>query len=334
VAENQPDALVNMPFVNSLTAALAFLGRHGTLAVALSIFIGLFLPAWSATFKPILTETIVALLTLAFLRVQPSALTALVRRPTVVVVAAVWVMLVLPPAVAALFALLHVKAASSDLYFILVLQSCAPGLMSSPALAALMGLDVALTVAGLALSMIVAPFSASLFTHIFLGTSLITPVGLGVKLALMIGGTAVAAALIRWLAGNARVDGARQAIDGLSVIGLFVFAVAAMDGVVAHALANPALVIGLTALSFALSLGAILVTTLLFLPAGRHRAFAIGLLAGNRNIGLMMAATGFAVPDLVWLYFAVAQFPIYLLPMLLKPVARRLEEADRAALSV
>jgi BASS family bile acid:Na+ symporter len=30
------------------------------------------------------------------------------------------------------------------------------------------------------------------------------------------------------------------------------------------------------------------------------------------------------VSDVAWLYFAVAQFPIYLLPHLLKPLARRL----------
>jgi len=51
---------------------------------------------------------------------------------------------------------------------------------------------------------------------------------------------------------------------------------------------------------------------------------AIGLIAGNRNVGLMLAAAGFAVPDLAWLYFALAQFPIYLLPHLLKPLAKRL----------
>jgi len=65
-------------------------------------------------------------------------------------------------------------------------------------------------------------------------------------------------------------------------------------------------------------------TALVFLKTGRARAFAIGLIAGNRNIGLMLAATGFAVPDDAWLYFALAQFPIYLLPHLLKPLARRL----------
>jgi hypothetical protein len=45
-------------------------------------------------------------------------------------------------------------------------------------------------------------------------------------------------------------------------------------------------------------------------------------MAGNRNIGLMLAATGFAVSDIAWLYFAVAQFPIYLLPHLMRPLAR------------
>ena len=49
----------------------------------------------------------------------------------------------------------------------------------------------------------------------------------------------------------------------------------------------------------------------------------IGLIAGNRNIGLMLAATGFMIPDIAWLYFALAQFPIYILPHLLKPIARR-----------
>jgi BASS family bile acid:Na+ symporter len=60
------------------------------------------------------------------------------------------------------------------------------------------------------------------------------------------------------------------------------------------------------------------------LRVGRASAFAIGLIAGNRNVGLMLAATGFAVPDIAWLYFALVQLPIYLLPHLLKPLAKRL----------
>ena len=61
----------------------------------------------------------------------------------------------------------------------------------------------------------------------------------------------------------------------------------------------------------------------------RHGAGAArwGLAAGSRNMGLMLAAAGSAVPELTWLYFAVAQFPIYLMPAMLKPLARRLLRA-------
>jgi BASS family bile acid:Na+ symporter len=65
-------------------------------------------------------------------------------------------------------------------------------------------------------------------------------------------------------------------------------------------------------------------TFLVFTAAGRGRAFAIGLMASQRNMGLMLAAVAGTVPDLTWLYFALAQFPIYLLPQILKPLANRL----------
>jgi len=40
----------------------------------------------------------------------------------------------------------------------------------------------------------------------------------------------------------------------------------------------------------------------------------------------MVAAAGGAVPELTWLYVAMAQFPIYLLPYLLTPVLTRFKE--------
>ena len=95
-------------------------------------------------------------------------------------------------------------------------------------------------------------------------------------------------------------------------------------------LTEPLKVLGLTALSFALSLGLIALTTLVFARFGQGQALALGLAAGNRNMGLMLAAAGTAVPDLTWLYFAVAQLPIYLLPAMLKPLARRVAPSSAA----
>jgi BASS family bile acid:Na+ symporter len=39
----------------------------------------------------------------------------------------------------------------------------------------------------------------------------------------------------------------------------------------------------------------------------------------------MLAATGGALPAFTWLYFALAQFPAYLTPLLLSPLARRIK---------
>ena len=61
-----------------------------------------------------------------------------------------------------------------------------------------------------------------------------------------------------------------------------------------------------------------------FRVAGRERALTLGFMASQRNVGLMLAATGGALPDLTWLYFAFSYFPIYLSPLLIQPLARRI----------
>ncbi len=305
-------------------AALSLVGRKGTLVVAASLFVGLAVPALAAACKPFLGEAIVVMLALAFLRVDPVELRHHFTQPGLIAAATVWVMLVVPALLGLLFLAVGLDKAMPGLFFMLVLQMAAPGLMSSPALAALMGLDAALTLASLVVCSAITPLTASLFSHVFLGGTVISPYGLGLKLTAIIAGSALAAAIIRRIAGRAWIEAQRERIDGLSVIAMFMFAVAAMDGVADHARADPLLVVKLTTLAFALALGLIAVTAFVFLRTGRARALAIGLIAGNRNIGLMLAATGFAVPDVAWLYFALAQFPIYLLPHLLKPLAKRL----------
>jgi BASS family bile acid:Na+ symporter len=198
--------------------------------------------------------------------------------------------------------------------------------MAAPAFAALMGLEAALSLATLVLCMAVTPLAAAAFAQIFVGSGLsLNPIALGMQLLLILAGSALAAAVIRAIAGRAWVERQRQRIDGLSVVLLFVFAVAVMGGVTIRLLVEPLFVLALVLLSFVLALGLTTVTTLVFARAGRGRAFALGLACGHRNLGLMLAATGGAVPDLIWLYFGIAQFPIYLVPQLLKPIAQRLQ---------
>jgi Sodium Bile acid symporter family len=311
-----------MKSIGALAAALDLAGRHGTLLAATSIFVGLGFPALAAACKPFLGEAIVVILALAFLRVDPAELRRHWKRPGLIGAATVWTMLIVPAVLGMVFLAFHLDQHAPGLYFMLVLQMSAPGLMSSPALAALLGLDIALTLATLIVSTAITPLTASLFTHIYLGSAFASPLALGFMLFLIIAGCALAAAIIRRVTGQAFIEAQRERIDGLSVIAMFMFAVAAMDSVADRLRSDPLLVIELTALAFGLALATIALTAMM--RSGRARAFAIGLIAGNRNVGLMLAATGFAVPDLAWLYFGVAQFPIYLLPHLLKPLVRRI----------
>jgi len=65
-----------MGFLDRLAAGLAWLGRCGTTAVAVSILLGILLPPLGALIRPFFPETVFLLLCLAFLRVDPGALRA------------------------------------------------------------------------------------------------------------------------------------------------------------------------------------------------------------------------------------------------------------------
>jgi len=316
--------------LTALAAALAWLGRQGTRAVAASIFIGVMVPPLAALLKPGFPYALFVLLCLAFLRVDPAEVRAHFSRPLVVGAAAAWMMLATPPMIALALLAFGMSDRLPGLYVAMILQAAAPPVISAPTLAALMGLDAALSLATLVVCTAVTPVTAPIFAALFVGPGMpISPVALGAKLLALLAGAAIIAALVRRLRGREWVARQSERIDGLSVVALFFFAVALMDGVLVAMINEPLKMLGLTALSFALSLGLAALTAFVFARLGMGQALALGLAAGNRNMGLMLAAAGAAVPELTWLYFAVAQFPIYLMPAMLKPLARRLAPAPQ-----
>jgi BASS family bile acid:Na+ symporter len=310
-----------MPWYARPAAALAWLGRQGTRAVALSLFAGLALPWLAAAMKPAFTPSVFVLLCLAFLRVEPGALRRRFARPAIVLAAVAWMMVATPLACGPLLAALGLDR---GLLVALTFQVAAPPVVATSALAALMGLDAALALAVLTACAAATPATAAVFAALFLGGATdVSPLELGVRLFAMLGGAAGLAMLIRWAAGQPWVERQSERIDGLSVIALFCFAVAVMDGVIVQTVADPPLMLGLIALAFATSLVLGATTALVFWRAGRTAALTIALTAGLRNLGVMIAATGGRVPELTWLYIAMAQFPVYLLPHLLKTALAR-----------
>jgi BASS family bile acid:Na+ symporter len=157
-----------------------------------------------------------------------------------------------------------------------------------------------------------------------------SPIALGLRLVLMLAGAACVGIAVRSIAGKAWVERQAERVDGLNVVVLFLFAVALMGDVLANAVAHPLFVLGLLGLSTAVTFGLSGLTVLIFLRAGLHSALPLGHAAGSRNTGLMLAAAAGAVPELVWLYVALIQIPIYALPLIIKPLLRRLAPRSSA----
>src|SRR6186713_2236204 len=136
-----------MGFLDRLAAGLAWLGRCGTTAVAVSILLGIVLPPLDALVRPFFPETVFLLLCLAFLRVDPGALRAQFARPWLLLAAATWTMLIVPVLVGVSLDAFGLFDRSPGLLLALMLNVVAPPIFSSPALAVLMGLNAAVTLA-------------------------------------------------------------------------------------------------------------------------------------------------------------------------------------------
>lgn len=305
--------------------ALAWLGRQGARALTAMMVIGIALPPLDALLKPFVTEAIFLLLCIAFFRIDTAALRGHLIRPALPLAATAWTMLAVPVIFGVVCLAIGLKTRALDLFLGLMMQALAPPMMAAPAFAALMGLDVTLVLVTLVFSSVLAPFTALMFAAIFVGPALaLSPLTLGLTLFTILAGAALVAITMRRMVGAATIARYKDEIDGVNLIVIFVFVAAVMEHLAEHLFAAPLAVLALGALAFAITFAVLGLTALIFIRAGAERALVLGLIASQRNMGLMLAAAGGVLPDPVWIYFALSQYPIYLSPQLLTPLARRL----------
>lgn len=308
-----------------LLTPLAWLGRQGTRAVAAVVLVGVVAPPIDALVKPFVTQAIFGLLVIAFVRLDGKLLRIHLSRPGLVLAATAWTALMIPLLCGVACLALGLDMSAPDLFVSVMLHSVAPPMMAAPALASLMGLDATLVLVTLVTSAALNPVTAPLLAYAFAGPSLtLSPVTLGLKLFAILAGSAAVAGVIRRAAGADAISRYKAEIDGINIIVMFVFVGAVMENLLNNLIADPVWVLGLAALAFSFCFGVLGVTIAVFAWSGRPRAFALGFMASQRNLGLMLAATGGVLPDVSWLWFALSQFPIYLAPQILKPVVRRL----------
>ncbi|MQX35980.1 hypothetical protein [Roseospira navarrensis] len=300
------------------------LGRHGTLVLAGGALFGLSLPQLSALARPALGPLVMVLLALALMRVRWAEILAQVRRPAVVGLAAVWLLVASPALMAGALALVGPVAAPGVETGMVLMAASAP-IVSAPAIALMMGLPLPLSLSVTLLATVLVPLSVPWVAAGMLHLPVTLDAAmLGQRMAMVVAGGLLLALLGRRVTSEAwRTRHARR-LDGVAVLVLFAFALAVMDAVTAPLAADPARVLRLIGLSFVLCGGMMAATALVFAPFGRAAALGLGYIASSRNMGVILAALPAGAHPEVALWFAVAQFPLYMLPALIRPLVRRL----------
>lgn len=304
-------------------ALLSWSARHGGALLALGVFGGIAMAPLAAALRGVVTPAVAVLMTLVLLRIDPAEVIGWLRRPGRVALIAAWMLLACPLIAHGVARAVGLEA---SLAAGVVLMAASSAISTVPAFARLVGLDPAICLVVMVVTTLLVPFTAPPLALGLLGLDLaISAAGLMGRLALIIGVPALLAlALRRWL-GPARLARASPSLDGAVVITLVVFAFGVMDGVQARLIADPLWVLGGMAAALLANLGLNGLTALVLAPVlGRGAALAAGLLAGNRNGALFLAVLPAGVDAGVLLFFALGQVPMFVTPLLLRPVYERM----------
>jgi bile acid:Na+ symporter, BASS family len=310
--------------LDDLTKPFAWIGRHGTQGFALSIFVGLALPQFAAAARPLLGFTIFIFVMLTFARAEETKVRALVASPRPLVLASLWLMIAPAVVITAILTGIGRQNLDPGLVLGLAIMGAAPPIMSAPAIAMMLGLEPTLLLTAVLVTTALAPLVSPVLVDIIAGATV--PLDLGVliqRLLLLIGGAIIGAVVLRKALGMERIRASKETFDGIGVLMYFLFAIAAMDGVMDAALADPWKVAQFLIFAFGMAaLGFAAAWMVLRSFSGADR-FVLGYVTCQRNMGLLIAALGAAAPKTTFLFFALAQFPIYLMPMIVKPLVGR-----------
>lgn len=317
----------------SLSAGLAAIGRTGARGLALSLPAGLAVPWIGLWLKPALPLLVGLFVAIGFARIDVWRARDIGRRPFALAVAVAWLVVSLPLAIWAALGLVGRDALSPGLVLGLSLQAAAAPILATPAIALLLGLEPTFAMLVLTVHMAVLPVVAPVLASFVAGDAVpLNGWEIARNLALLLGGAALAAAIVRRVWSLADIRRAQPQIDGANLVMFFLFAIAIFEGIATRFLREPVYALAVLALAFAVGLlgqAAGFLALRRIIPRGD--AFVVGYATGNRNAGLMIAAMGGALAPDTWLYFACVQGPIYLSPWLVAPLAHRLASRDRPA---
>ena len=288
------------------------------------VLLGLAVPPLASLARPLLIPTLLIPLTLALVQLDWGAIAAWRHRAGTAALLVVWLLGISPVLVWAAVTALAPLGFPAPLREALVLMAASSPIVSSVAIALIVGLDATLAIVAVLLCTALVPLTLPPLSAALVGVTL--TIGLGafmLRLALLVGTAFAAAWLIRRLVPATTLAKRREVLDGLTVINMVLFGLAIMDGVTAYALERPAYVATALVAAYAFNLALQASGYAAFRRLGRREALTVALVSGNCNMGLVLVALEGKGSFEVTVFFALAQIPMYTLPALMTRLYRR-----------
>lgn len=305
--------------MGALGKLLIATARHGRVVLIAGLVAGILLPGLAGAVRGVLPELVALMLGVAALRIGPTAARGSLADINISLRLVAVYQLLLPLVLAGAFLAL---GWDGTLATAMVLMAAAPSISGSPNLTIMTGHDPApalrLMIAGVALlPLTVAP--VFLLWPIF-GSLGAIALASG-KLLLLIGCSSAVAFVIRRRFFPQPSIETLGVIDGVSALLMAVLVIGLMSALGPAIAQTPGLV-GLTlaaafAINFSLQIAAYVLTG----GRGHERSrVAWSIIAGNRNIALFLVALPAAITDPLLLFIGCYQIPMYLTPILLRPL--------------
>ena len=312
--------------IQVMTRALVFLGRFAPQAMALGVFIGLLMPWLTDLLRPLLSPAVWLLLVLSLLRVDVDAVVAQLKRPVLPIVVTLWMLITSPLIVAGILTFFDFRPGVEAG---MILAAASSPLFSTPVIGVMFGLNGALLLVVLVAGTLLVPITLPMVALFLLGFDMgADPYELLVRMSALVTSAVITAFIVKHMVGREKLAKYAHQLDGWAVILLIIFAIAIMQGLTARIFDAPMDTLVVTGLSFATYVGLMILSALCFLivgtKIGRQGLISVGFISGTRNLAIILAVLPANVDPDVPLFFAVGQFPIYIMPLVLRPVINRL----------
>ncbi|KJS19132.1 MAG: hypothetical protein VR78_03665 [Hoeflea sp. BRH_c9] len=305
--------------MGALRGLFLTLARHGRLVLIAGLACGILFPDLAIIVRGVLPELVACTLGVAALRIGPSAARGSLADIGISLRLVAAYQLALPLMLAGLFLAL---GWNGPLATALVLMAAAPSISGSPNLTIMTGNDPApalrVMIAGVALlPLTVAP--------VFLLWPIFGSVGAialaSGRLLLLIACSSAVAFVIRERFFPHPSAETLGVIDGVSALLLAVLVIGLMSATGPAIIGTPGL-FGLTlGAAFAINFSLQLAVYGLSSGCGHQRSrVAWSIVAGNRNIALFLVALPAVITDPLLLFIGCYQIPMYLTPVLMKPL--------------